>query len=73
MLIANALALQVAFSRTGTNCGCMKVLTIIPQIAIRLLLLPVVALVLPLMFAWAWLKEATSERAPRSRSAMIGW
>ena len=51
----------------------MKVLTIIPQIAIRLLLLPLLALVLPLMFAWAWMKEATSERARRSRSPTIGW
>jgi hypothetical protein len=72
-LIANAPALQLAFSRTRTDCWSMKVLTIIPQIAIRLLLLPLLALVLPLMFAWAWMKEATSERARRSRSPMIGW
>jgi hypothetical protein len=51
----------------------MKVLALIPRIAIRLLLLPLLALVLPLMFAWAWMKEATGERASRSRSPMIGW
>jgi hypothetical protein len=72
-LIASALALQVAFSCTARDCCSMKVLTIIPQIAIRLLLLPLLALVLPLMFAWAWMKEATSERARRSRSPTIGW
>ena len=65
--------LQAAFSHTETDCCCMKVLTIITRIAIRLLLLPLLALVLPLMFAWAWMKEATSARAPRSRSSLIGW
>jgi hypothetical protein len=70
---ATACALQVVFSRTGTDCGCMKVLIMIPGIAVRLLLLPMLVLVLPLMFAWAWIKEVTSERAPKSRSPMIGW
>ncbi len=51
----------------------MKVLTIIARLAMRLLLLPLLALILPLMFAWAWMKEATSERSPRSRSPLIIW
>lgn len=35
------------------------------RIAIPLLLLPVLALVLPLLFAVAWIQEAVSDRAPR--------
>jgi hypothetical protein len=36
----------------------------INRIAIPLLLLPLLALALPLMFAWAWVQEAISDRAP---------
>ncbi len=35
------------------------------RIAIQLLLLPVLALLLPLMFALAWIHEAVSDWAPR--------
>jgi hypothetical protein len=45
----------------------------ITRIAIRLLLLPLLVLALPLMFAWAWIKEATVERAPRSQASLTDW
>jgi hypothetical protein len=35
----------------------------ITRVAIPLLLLPLIALALPLVFAWAWVHEAISERA----------
>jgi hypothetical protein len=47
--------------------------TMITRIAIRLLLLPLLVLALPLMFAWAWIKEATVERAPRSQASLTDW
>jgi hypothetical protein len=36
----------------------------VTRIVIPLLLLPLLALALPLMFTWAWVQEAISERAP---------
>jgi hypothetical protein len=39
----------------------------ISRVAIPLLLLPLLALALPLMFAWAWIQEAIVERSPLSR------
>jgi hypothetical protein len=39
----------------------------ITRVAIPLLLLPLLALALPLMFALAWIQEAISERAPPTR------
>jgi hypothetical protein len=39
---------------------------VITRVAIPLLLLPLVALGLPLMFALAWIQEAISERGPPS-------
>jgi hypothetical protein len=43
---------------------------LITRVAIPLLLLPLLALALPLMFAWAWVQEAISERAPPERASM---
>jgi hypothetical protein len=37
------------------------------RVAIPLLLLPLLALALPLMFALAWVQEAISERVPSTR------
>jgi hypothetical protein len=41
-----------------------EVPTMITRVAIPLLLLPLLALALPLMFAWAWVREVISERTP---------
>jgi hypothetical protein len=41
--------------------------------ALRLLLLPVLVLALPAMFAWAWMKEALGERMPRSQRSVTDW
>jgi hypothetical protein len=40
---------------------------VIRRVAIPLLLLPLLALGLPLMFALAWIQEAISERSPLSQ------
>jgi hypothetical protein len=40
----------------------------ITRVAIPLLLLPVLVLALPLMFALAWLQEALLDRAPAQAS-----
>jgi hypothetical protein len=40
----------------------------ITRVAIPLLLLPLLALTLPLLFALAWVHEAISDRAPTRRS-----
>jgi HAMP domain-containing protein len=40
------------------------------RVAIPLLLLPLLALGLPLMFVWAWVQEAISERAPPDHPSM---
>jgi len=42
----------------------------ITRIAIPLLLLPLLALALPLMFAWAWVQELISERMPSEHPSM---
>jgi hypothetical protein len=39
----------------------------ITRVAIPLLLLPLLALALPLMFALAWVQEAVGERVPPTR------
>jgi hypothetical protein len=44
-----------------------EVPTVITRVAIPLLLLPLLALGLPLMFGWAWIQEAISERSPMPR------
>ena len=36
-------------------------------------LLPLLALLLPLMFAWAWIQEAISDQAPPPRPPLIAW
>jgi hypothetical protein len=41
----------------------------ITRIAIPLLMLPLLALTLPLMFALAWLHEAVSDMAPTARAS----
>jgi len=38
----------------------------ITRVAIPLLLLPLLMLGLPLLFAWAWMQELLSERDPAS-------
>lgn len=42
----------------------------ITRVAIPLLLLPLLALALPLMFAWAWVREVISERTPSDQPSM---
>ena len=41
----------------------------ITRVAIPLLLLPLLMLGLPLLFAWAWMQEALSERDAASAAA----
>jgi hypothetical protein len=68
-LPGKALALQFLFS--GTRTGYFnEVPTILTRVAIPLLLLPLLALAVPLMFAWAWVQEAISERAPPDHPSM---
>ena len=45
----------------------------IRRVAIPLLLLPLLALGLPLMFALAWIQEAISERSPLSQPDEASW
>jgi hypothetical protein len=54
-----AFALQCRFSGRRPDCGSM-----IARVAISVLLLPLLALALPLMFALAWVHEAIDDRAP---------
>ncbi|MFI4865541.1 MAG: hypothetical protein ACHQDB_00370 [Steroidobacterales bacterium] len=43
------------------------------RIALRLMLLPLLVLALPAMFAWAWMNEALGERLPRSQRSVTDW
>ncbi|HXL97290.1 MAG TPA: hypothetical protein VN925_02885 [Steroidobacteraceae bacterium] len=45
----------------------------ITRVAIPLLLLPLLALLLPLMLARAWIQEAISDQAPPPRPPLIAW
>jgi hypothetical protein len=59
-------ALQFAFRSVRAHC-IHEVRTMITRVAIPLLLLPLLVLTLPLMFALAWLQETIGDMAPPSR------
>ena len=60
----------MSVQRYGHTLRSNEVRTLITRVAIPLLLLPLLALALPLMFAWAWVQEVISERAPPEQASM---
>jgi hypothetical protein len=60
----------VCVQRQRNTLPWHEVPAIITRVAIPLLL-PLLALVLPLMFAWAWIQEAISDRAPPPKLPLI--
>jgi len=60
-------------SAPATHTGSHEVPAVITRVAIPLLLLPLLALGLPLLFALAWIQEAISERSPQPPLDAAGW
>jgi hypothetical protein len=62
---------SVCVQRYPDKLPLHEVPAMITRVAIPLLLLPLLALALPLVFALAWIQEAISERVPRSQPPLI--